>query len=129
MPTLAGVAQQNRGLTMVKVEGNIIYGPTSIAAATLVRVAGGIMPVTVDAFNAGAVPNPSLDNPMWRWNKTWGYFFDNTLEGARSRSQSVNTRYGAKIPGSDNLLTLVLRNIGAVTLDITINLRVLFRLP
>ncbi len=127
-PQIGGVIQEMPGLKVAKVEGNLSYAPNAPGFNQDIRISAGMMRVTQDAFFSGNVPRPDTENPAWSWNKTSSFFFI-AGQGQASQILSVTKRGGPLIQGIDNLFMMIIRNVAVVVVDITINLRVLYKLP
>ena len=127
-PQIGGVIHEMPSLKVAKIEGNISYAPNNPAVNADYRIACGIMRVTQDAFFSGMVPRPDTENPAWSWNKTSSFFYVQG-QGQASQALSVTKRGGPLIGGIDNIFMMIIRNMSALTVDITINVRVLYKLP
>ena len=121
----------NRDLVVVRILGNVsVRLPTSIFVAAELAWAQGVMPVTVQAFSAGAVPLPQIDQPGWLYQQA-GFMKLPALVngGVFERTIDLDVKGQRRVPKSGNVLFHILRNIGAVDLEFQLHLRVLFRLP
>jgi len=132
LPTDEGVLLEARGgLTVVRLLGNVAYFVTAPNIAGTIRVAGGALVTNDSQFDAGAsaLPRPDLAGGPFMWQSTEGFRNEPASGGGAGRNMDVNSRTGRKILGARGVLLFMLRNISSVNLTVTINLRVLYRLP
>jgi len=130
-PTAQGaVRERDVGLVAVRELGNIEYSANNAAGSARLRVSAGIAVVTSDSFAAGAtsLPRPDIANPQWLWNRTEGFDYQ-TDQGIVSKTIEIDSHAQRKIAGLDRLLMFIVRNLSGVSIDVVINIRVLFRLP
>lgn len=131
-PTDSGVTiDPIPGKVLVRVMGSIILRPSVLTADVTLRVAAGLARTTEQTFAGGAanLPRPDLDNPGWFWNKTVGWFFTQNADNQPISNLHVNKRGSLPLRGMDSLAYFILRNLSGVAINVTINLRVLYRLP
>jgi len=131
-PTLKGVPiDPIPALQVVRVVGNVLVKPSVLTNDNSVRVATGINVINRDAYAAGAgsVPRPDTTNIGWYWNKVQGWEYNQLQDSSASRDVGVAVKKVRSIAGMSNLLFFILRNISTGSIDVTVNLRVLFRLP
>jgi len=131
MPTDEGAPINNRGLTVVRLQGNYSVEPGAFGSDTALRYSGGFKVVTAQAFaTSGAIPNPAIANPAWAWNRTDAWRFDSVDLARTSRETFVRKgNMNLPVPGINNLFMFILRNLGSIDINVTINFRVLYRLP
>ena len=94
---------------------------------TILEWAFGILPITGDAFTAGAVPDPAFDEPNW-------YLYDSGMVGLTTETRSINKDYdirtARRIADGESALLHVITNLAAsASLDYDIATRILIRLP
>ena len=133
MPTDSGLITAtevtNRDLVVVRMLGNVFIEPTTTFAQRI-NWAQGVLPITQQAFDAAAIPLPQLHEPGWLYQQSGAHEApDITVSGNRFAVVPLDVKGRRKVPKSGMLLFHILRNIGSVSLDFQLHLRVLYRLP
>ncbi len=89
----------------------------------------GVLPVTRDAFAAGAVPEPLSDQQGW-YASDGGLFSTDTDAGPRGREYTYDIRSMRRIPSRDTALVHVMENgHSANSLDYGLRWQLLLKLP
>ena len=116
-------------LTVVRTIGNVELQPASVASTVDVVMAHGLIPVSENSFAiAGAVPDPSGDPSGWVYNQTDAFLFA-PGQGPASKTLHWDTKANRRLGKWDNLFVYILKNLGGASLDVRVNMRILFRWP
>ena len=119
----------NRDLVLVRVLGNVHVEPDT-TFAQVINWAQGILPITRQAFAAGAVPLPQIDQPGWSYMQAGRLpVADLTVSGQRFIDIELDVKSQRRIPKSGNVLFHIIRNLGLTSIEFQLHLRVLYRLP
>ena len=119
----------NRDLQVVRIVGNVYLITVPAAGAQPITWSQGIVPVTIPAFAAGAVPNPSFDQPGWMWNQSGRFSTNGADPNPADHEVHVDNRSRRNIPKTGNVLMHIMRNLGGNSLTFELHLRVLYKLP
>ena len=116
---------------LTRIVGNVIIRPDVLTTAAVIAWAQGILPVTRQAFSAAAVPLPQIDVPGWTYQQAGSKQFPALTSGGGEFEAviPIDSKSRRNIPKSGNILFHIMRNIGGVSLEFQLFLRVLYRLP
>ena len=133
MPTdpalLTPALTPNRGLTLERVVGKVSITPATLTGLQDMDWVQAIGLVTDVAFAAAAIPLPQVDSPGWSWWESARREIDGSAAHDFSHHVPVDTPARRRIAGSGMTLFHIIRNLGAASLEVQLNLRILYRLP
>jgi len=121
----------NRDLVVVRMVGKVIVAPDVFTGFTDALYAFGILVRGIEAFNGGAANllQPQVDQPGWVFQTSDRFIYEGTAGTQTSKESAFDVKGMRKIPKSDNLLMFILRNLGSATINVSLHIRVLYRLP
>ena len=133
MPTdpalLTPALTPNRDLTVVRVVGKVSITPATLTGLQDMIWAQSIGTTTDQAFTAGSVALPQIDSPGWMWWESARREIDGSAAHDFTHWSHLDNRTSRKIAGSGMTLFHIIRNLGSASIEVQLNLRVLFRLP
>ena len=115
--------------TIVRTIGSLTL--RALTAAQSVFFRAGLIIVTDDALQAGAVPDPWVDPASWMWEHADMLRVSNSDSGSQYMRLAIDVKVQRRLPQIENSLAMVFDNssFSGASFEFFLNLKVLVRVP